>query len=762
MRTGTLAFMIGIVAAQQSSQTPSTAWLLLIPIALLGLYFAKSWLKPFFALILGFNWVFASVFLFQHNIFPGEFEGKELLLEGTVTSIPIVSIRSTRFYFNTNLNQKDYQFKLSWYETMNQPPQAGERWRLLVKLKRPHGSMNPGGFDYERSLYRKGISATGYVRRNDINQRLDDKMVFNLSDHIIRLRQSLSNSLHELLKDKPHQGIIEALAMGERHRMTNPEWEVLTRTGTIHLVAISGLHVGLIAGFSFLLIRLFASRCQFMMHTLPAQVPAAVAAIIAALIYALLAGFTIPTQRAFLMVCVVMLSLIQRRTVRASNIIALSLLVILIFDPMSVLDVGFWLSFTAVAIIVFAATGRIKTPSAFISLSKVQLVIAIGMLPLMLMFFQRVSLAAPLANLVAVPWFSFVTVPVTLLATISMGVSTSLASGLFEVATWSLELLWVLLEWLSMQPWAVFDTPAPVMWTLIPATIAALFLLMPRGMPARWLALLLFLPVLLVTKSSPKIGELNLTLIDVGQGLSLLLQTQHHSLVFDAGPRYSSSFDAGKNIVIPVLKSQGIRELDTLVVSHGDNDHSGGANAILKNFPVNNVYSGASAKRWRSDKAVTCRAGQSWHWDGVDFKFLHPQAEQTSGGNNRSCVLQVRVGTYTILLPADIERTAELQLVAQYGEKLKSHILIAPHHGSKTSSSQAFIDQVSPDMVLIANGYRNRYRFPHDTVTSRYQSQGISWLETQYSGAISVLITPNGLSEPIGWREKLRRYWHSQ
>jgi len=763
MRTGTIAFMIGIVAAQQSSQTPSTAWLLLIPIALLGLYLANNWFKPIFALILGFNWVFASVFLFSHNIFPDEYEGKELLLEGTIVSIPKTTIRSTQFYFKTQLNHKDYKFKLSCYEKLYQVPQAGEHWRLLIKLKRPHGSMNPGGFDYERSLYRKGISATGYIRRDDINQYLNDaELNRSLFDYILSLRQQLSNSLQSRLMEMPHSGIIEALAIGERHRMTNGEWNVLTRTGTIHLVAISGLHIGLVAGFTFLLIRFFVSRCYRLMRNTPAQVPAAVIAIVAAFIYALLAGFTIPTQRAFLMVCIVMLSLVQRRTVRTSNIINFSLLVVLIIDPMSVLDVGFWLSFAAVAIILFAAVGRIKVPSAVVSLSKIQLVIAVGMLPLMLIFFQRVSLVAPLANLIAVPWLSFVTAPATLLATLLMGISTSLSNGLFIVATGSLEFIWQFLEWLSLQSWAVVDTHLPVTWTLIPAGLAALYLLMPRGMPGRWLALLLFLPAFFVSRDSPKHGELNLTLIDVGQGLSLLLQTQHHSLVFDTGPRYSSSFNAGKNIVIPVLKSQGIHKVDSLIVSHGDNDHSGGAHAILDDFTVESVYSGANTQRWRSDDARVCQAGQSWQWDGVGFEILHPQIKQAKGGNNRSCVLQVRVGRKVILLPADIERAAELQLIAEYGDNLKSHILIAPHHGSKTSSSREFIDAVSPRLVLIANGYRNRYRFPHESVINRYQQIGAKWLETQHSGAISILVTPERLSEPVIWREERRRYWHSQ
>ena len=763
MRTWTIAFMIGIVAAQQSSQIPNSAWLLLFPIVLLGLYFAQSWLKLIFAFALGFIWVFTHIILFQHNNFPSEFEGKEILVEGTIASIPKWSERSTKFNFKTKFNTKDYLIKLSWYEKLYRSPQAGERWRLLVKLKQPHGAINPGGFDYERNLYRKGISATGYVRRNDANQRLSehdiDSGLFNIIDGF---RQSISNSLRKRLEGKPHQGVIEALAIGDRNRITSEEWDVLIRTGTIHLVAISGLHIGLVAGFAFFLMRALVSRLGFVLKRMPVQVPAAVAAIAVAFIYALLAGFTIPTQRAFLMVCIVMISLIQRRSVPASNIIAFSLLVILLFDPMSVLDVGFWLSFGAVAIILFASIGRLKPPTALIGMSKIQFVIAIGMLPLMLLFFQRLSIAAPLANLVAVPLVSFITVPSTLLATMTIDVLPSLSNGLFFIAVESLKLLWVMIDWLSVQSWAVVDTTVVSTWSLLLAIVGATYLLMPRGIPARWVALLLFLPALLGTRTTLNQGELNITLIDVGQGLSVLLQTQHHSLVFDAGPRYSSSFDAGKNIVIPFLRSQGVLEVDALIISHGDNDHSGGANAILKNLSVKKIISGANRKRWHNDKAIACSSGQSWQWDNIHFEILHPQSGKFEGGNNQSCVLQVRVADKAILLPADIERATEQLLIKQYGDKLKSQILIAPHHGSKTSSSQAFLEQVSPQMVLIANGYRNRYRFPHSNVTKRYAAEHISWLETQDSGAISVLVTPQRVSEPIRWREKLRRYWHSQ
>ena len=763
MRTWTIAFLMGIVAAQQCPQTPNSAWLLLLPVSLLLSIIAKRWLKPVFAFLVGFIWVFTYVLFFSHYTFPQDLEGKELLLEGTIASIPKTSSRSLRFEFNTQLNNKPYRFRLSWYEKRDKPPRAGEYWRLRIKLKRPHGTLNPGGFDFERSLYRHGISATGYVRRDEINGRIDELPKFlTLEKMVARLRQYISDSLRERLKDSSHQGLIEALAIGNRDRITSSEWNILTRTGTIHLVAISGLHIGLVAGLVFFLVRFVASRSKILLRYFPAQVPAAACAIVAAFIYAMLAGFSIPTQRAFLMVCVVMISLICRRTILPSNVLAVSMLVILSLDPMSVLDFGFWLSFSAVAIIIFSMTGRVRSANHIIGWGKIQSVIAVGMLPISLLFFQKISIAAPIANLLAVPIVSFITVPTTLLGTITLDILPLLSEQLLYLATASLTILWLILEWLSLQSWSIIETHAPVAWTLLPATVGAVWLLMPRGIPARWLSIILFLPALLITQERPKQDELRLNLIDVGQGLSVFIETRNHSLVYDTGPRYSSRFDSGKNIIIPFLKSQGITELDTLIVSHGDNDHSGGAEAITQLLKVRKIYTGANPERWQHIDAKQCRSGEFWQWDGVNFRFLHPVEGDIVGGNNSSCVLQIHIGSHAILLPGDIEARAEHELVARLADNLQSDLLISPHHGSKTSSSNEFISQVAPKMILVGNGYRNRYRFPHDEVISRYEKAGITWFETAKQGAISLSMTGDGLGKPVFWRNNMQRYWHTQ
>ena len=762
MRTGTIAFMMGIVVAQQCSDIPDSAWLLLLPGCLFLFVTNNHVLKALLAFTAGFLWVFAYILFFSHLVFPSSLEGKELLVEGTITSIPKKSSHFSRFDFETRLNDRPYLFRLSWYEKHATPPQAGEHWRLLIKLKRPRGVLNEGGFDYEQSLYRHGISATGYVRRNNANEKITNETKnFLLNEWVAAFRQSISTKLRDRL-DGNHDGIIEALAIGVRDKISPAEWDILTRTGTIHLVAISGLHVGLVAGLVFFMIRFLVSRSRILMRYYPAQAYAAACAIVVAFLYAMLAGFSIPTQRALLMICVVMISLMQRRVICSSYIVSLSLLLILIFDPLSVLDNGFWLSFGAVVVIVFAAVGRVKSDASLLNWGKVQLVIALGMLPLTLFFFQRISLSAPIANLFSVPLVSFITVPTTLLGTLTIDLTPKFSGFLLDIATESLNILWLFLAWIDSQVWSVIEMHSPALWTLLPLSVGVLWLLMPRGFPARWIGVMFFLPAFFVTNNELAEGELKIDLIDVGQGLSVLIKTKNHQLLYDTGARYSESFDAGKNIIIPFLKSQNILSLDKLIVSHGDNDHSGGANSILRKLVVDKVYSGAKPKRWHYKKAISCQSDQAWSWDGVDFRFLHPVKIKNSGGNNNSCVLQVSIGTQRILLTGDIETKAEKELVARFQKGLQSNLLIAPHHGSNTSSSQAFIDSVAPQVVWIANGYRNRYGFPHPEVAYRYANRGTNLFETAKFGGISTRMTAEGFDKPAFSRLKMQRYWHTQ
>ncbi|WP_126454848.1 DNA internalization-related competence protein ComEC/Rec2 [Sulfuriflexus mobilis] len=758
MRLGTIAFLLGILAAQQLTDLPDGNSWFFAGFALILLWFLPwPWRLPLLTLA-GFLWAlfFAGVLIDAR--LPAALEGEVILIEARVVSLPKPTRHGTRFDVDTQILGRPYRLRLNDYQSRQHPPHAGERWRLLVKLKQPHGLMNPGGFDYERYLFRHGIAATGYVRQAEVNEYLSAP---GYGDAILVARAGLSTTIEQALSGQAHQGLVRALAVGDRRGIDAAHWQVLRRTGTSHLMAISGLHIGLVAGMVFLFIRAVCSRSTWLLLRIPAVIPAAVAAMLAAIVYAMLAGFSVPTQRALIMVCVMMLAIISRRQLAPSSVLAVALLLVLLFDPLAVLDAGFWLSFSAVAIIMYVISARLGSVSKWLQWGRIQWLIAVGMLPLMLILFQQLSLVAPIANLLAVPWVSFVTVPATLLGSLSLSWWPDAGNSLLGLATWSLDELWPILEALARQPLASWASHRPQDWTILPAALGMLWLLLPRGWPARWLGGVCLLPMLLLPRTGPAEGELALSLLDVGQGLSVVLRTAGHVLVYDTGARFSDNFDAGQAIIVPFLRSEGVTHIDTLLVSHGDNDHRGGADSLLQAYPVRRILSGAQSSRWGHAQAEACRAGQHWQWDGVDFDILHPAAELPGKANNRSCVLRVSVGDYHVLLPGDIETLVETHL-QQGGQDLRAQILVAPHHGSKTSSSLSFLRAVKPEWVLFATGYRNRYGFPHPGIVQRYRAAGTQMGDTAKSGAIQLQIAAGRLKSQRGWRQQARRYWHAQ
>jgi competence protein ComEC len=446
----------------------------------------------------------------------------------------------------------------------------------------------------------------------------------------------------------------------------------------------------------------------------------------------------------------------------SSSVLALALLVILLYDPLAVLDAGFWLSFGAVAVIMYVLTGRIGQVSRLWQWGQVQWLIALGMLPLMLVLFQQLSLVAPFANLIAVPWVSMVTVPTTLLATICMPLNSGLANMLLQVSAWSLAELWSVLEPLSLTGHATWYTHVPQTWTLLPALVGIAWLLLPRGWPARWAGGVCLLPMLLLPKPGPLADEVWFHLLDVGQGLAAVVRTQEQVMVYDTGPWFSESFDAGRAVIVPFLRSQGINAIDILVISHGDNDHRGGANSLISEIPVRRILSGAAPRRWRQKKAEPCLAGQEWYWGKTRFEVLYPYNSSQRRANNRSCVIRLGLGTTHILLPGDIEADAEAQLLERDRKNLAADLLVVPHHGSKTSSTLAFIKAIDPELAWFATGYRNRYRFPNFAVLQRYLDLHAQPLNTADKGAISIKIDATGLKTPQTWREQSGRYWHAQ
>jgi competence protein ComEC len=470
-------------------------------------------------------------------------------------------------------------------------------------------------------------------------------------------------------------------------------------------------------------------------------------------LYAALAGFFVPTQRAVIMLAVAMLALLAQRNTRPLHILATALFTVLVIDPLAVLSAGLWLSFIAVALIIYTVSGRLGKLKFMWETIKLNGVMSLGLAPLTLLFFQQVSLISPVANVVAVPVISFLVVPLALLAVLLMLISDTLASGLFWLVDWLLQKLQWFFDTLAALPFAIINHAQPSLWALGFALLSVLILLAPRGFPARYLGLVFLLPLIFTENPKPATGDIKLTLLDVGQGLSVVIQTAEHWLVYDTGAKFSEDSDQGKSVLLPFLYQQGVAKLDQLVISHGDNDHIGGADSLLHGITVEKILTSVP-EQLSNYQAETCNAGQSWVWDEVVFTVLSPEGKASSDNDN-SCVLQVKSAHGTALLTGDIEANAESWLVATYGNHLTADVLIAPHHGSKTSSTRAFLQAVQPKTILIPAGYRSQYGHPHKEVLARYRELNAHYLSSADSGAITVSVE-NG-----AWQVQARRQTHS-
>ncbi|MFO1435896.1 MAG: DNA internalization-related competence protein ComEC/Rec2 [Gammaproteobacteria bacterium] len=471
---------------------------------------------------------------------------------------------------------------------------------------------------------------------------------------------------------------------------------------------------------------------------IPAQRVGALSGALTAAGYCALAGFDVPAQRTLIMIIVVAVNLWRARRVRSLDTLLTALLLVLIFDPLAVTEVGFWLSFVAVLVLIYA-TGEIVAASGFWrQCIYVHWAIAVGIAPLLAYFFATIPLVGPPANLFAVPWVSFVVVPLTLLGTFVQPWLPFLGYWFLRGALLALELLWVPLQWLAQLPHATVATPHPNVAALACAAVGALVALMPAGLPARTLALVWFAPLFLCSPPRPQAGEFELTVLDVGQGLSAVVLMREHVLVFDTGPAFSERFDAGSAVVVPFLRHHGITHVDALVVSHGDNDHIGGAASLFKAMDVMRTLSSVPQKI-QHGKVETCMQGQQWTWDGVVFHMLGPASDARLTGNDASCVLKVqnRSGERSVLLTGDIEAVGERSLLSSGAGLLSSTLVVAPHHGSATSSTDAFVAATRPQLLAFAVGYKNRWRFPNPDVVNRWRSAGAQQFRTDEDGAIS-------------------------
>jgi competence protein ComEC len=779
-----IAFAAGVWLLQQQARLPELqwAWLLLpamLPVAVLR---GDGWARrvPRAVLTLacaaaaGFLWAAACAHWRLADHLPPEWESRDIVVTGVISGLPQVYDRSVRFEFDveqvlTPEARVPERIVLSWWGRGArdggplQLPEvhAGERWQLTVRLKRPHGLANPQSFDYEAWLLERGIRATGYVRPKSQSRRLDvatPGIVYRLE----ALRERLRGRILVALGEAPAAGVIVALAMGDQRAIPPEQWQTFTRTGVNHLMSISGLHVTMLSGLAFALANLLWRRSARLTLALPAVKAAAVIGFVVALAYALLAGFAVPAQRTVFMLAVVAIALWTGRIAAAAPVLALALFAVLVIDPWAVNAPGFWLSFGAVAVIMWVSVNRLRQPHWLVTWGRVQWAVTLALVPPLLAMFQQVSLVSPLANALAIPLVSFVVVPPAL-AGMLLPVDAPL-----HFAQWVMAGCLHLLEWLSRWPEAAWQQHAPPAWTVVAGLGGTLWLLLPRGFPARWIGAIAFLPLFLVVPAPPPEGALRLTVLDVGQGLAVVAQTRHHALLFDTGPGFGPGADSGSRVIVPFLRATGIRRLDTLVISHDDADHTGGALSVLQALPVDNLLTSLpdlDPLLLLGPEEQRCMAGQAWAWDGVSFEMLYPDAATRDAeklkDNERSCVLKITTAAGSVLIPADIERRGEQRLLSMAADKLSADVLIAPHQGSRTSSSQDFVNAVAPRLVIFPVGYRNPFRHPHPEVVARYAALGSAAARTDQGGAISVQLQAGKLPVVIRHRDHYLRYWHA-
>ncbi len=769
MRLGAVAFLAGILLLHTLPELPARNWGLALPVVILALIFAPRVRLPAWG-VAGFLW--AVLLAAPPTVLPAELEGVDLWVEGWIAAIPDREPRSIRFEFETLRAQYGDlpvplpgRLRLSWWDDgersqdrrSSRPElRVGDRWGFMARLKRPHGLLNPGGFDYERWLYAKNIVATGAIRAQPPPQRLGQAERYPLD----RYRQRVVDTFYRLLPGNPYAGILVALAVGDESGITPWQWELLNRVGIGHLMSISGSHIGLVAGIVFGLSWLGWSRSPALALRWPATRAAALGTILGAGGYTLLSGLSIPAQRSFLMAAVAMTALLLQRPVVPSRILALALLAVLISDPEAPLLAGFWLSFGAVAAILYSVSGRWREGRLFGQTVSLQLNITLAMLPPTLVFFQQFPLWSPLANLIAIPWVDCTVLPLSLLAALAGPLGDPIQTALLELAALTLDGLWQIMVWLDRWPGMVLYRPAPPLWTLLFALPGMALLLAPKGLPGRWLGLPLCLPLLWPPAVRPEPGGFWFTFLDAGSGPAAVVQTRHHTLVYDTGPKLGTTLDAGRAVVVPFLRWQGATQVDLLIVSHADGQHTGGVRSLRELMPVARLLTSAP-EQTPIDGAEPCRVGQAWEWDGVRFEMLHPPAHGFSD-DSASCVLRVGGAAGRVLLTGDIEGSAETALVAKDGTGLAAEILVAPHHGHRNLSTPAFLNAVQPRYILLASGYRNRFGYPHPDTLARYQATGAMVLDPAEEGALTFRVEPGRVLEPERYRRDQRRYWNAR
>ncbi len=760
-----------------------------------------------------------SVFFDSNSLAPA-LEGRDVLVTGVVSHLPQRNEAALRFRLAVETAQLGGQpvrvpprINVGWYggafpagpgvalgsdvalpavpvTTLNrQPPalQAGERWQMTLRLKAPHGARNPGGFDYELWLWEQGVQATGYVRasaKDAAPVRLDVTWQYPVA----RVRQTVRDAIYARIENRQQAGLIAALVVGDQAAIDRADWDVFRATGVAHLVSISGLHITMLAWGAGLAVGWLWRRSGRLCRTLPAPHAAVLLGVLVAVAYSAFAGWGVPAQRTCLMLATVAVLRLSGARWPWPQVWMLACAVVVASDPWALLQAGFWLSFVAVGVL-FAtdlgagradsikATARLDSKMPHQQSTKASLrlgagfartaailranwreqwVITVALAPLTLLLFGQMSVVGLLANVLAIPWVTLVITPLALLGTV--------VPALWDVAALAVSGLLQVLQWLAVWPWATLAVAVAPWPVAVLGALGGVLLVAPLPPALRVLGLPLLLPVLLWQAPRPPEGEFELLAADVGQGNAVLVRTAHHALLFDAGPRFSLESDAGHRVLVPLLQSLQ-EKLDLVVLSHRDMDHVGGAPAVLAMQPQAELLSSIEADNALQSlrPARRCVAGQQWDWDGVRFTVLHPQAsdyDAPAKPNALSCVLRISTGFNTALLAGDIEQPQEARLVAS-GINIKADVLLVPHHGSNTSSSETFLDAVSPSVAIVQSGYRNRFGHPTALVSARYAERQITVVDSPQCGAYTWQSwKPDANRSGACWRIASQRYWH--
>jgi len=683
-------------------------------------------------------------------------EGKTLGVTGVVASVPQAVGDGLRFEFSTDPQAgMPRRIELKWYEP-EWRPLAAERLALEVRLRRPRGFANPGGADYEARALREGLDATGYVRSA---RRLGRGWSDVLRAPVLVARDGIATAITGALGDRPATGIVAGLSVGLQDALSQAQWRQLARSGTSHLMAISGMHIGMFA----VIAGWLAARVQRWRQRRGALGSARDAAVlvgsIAALAYGALAGWSVPTQRTVIMIGLVAAALHARRRVGAADALALGAIAVLLCEPLAPLAVGFWLSFGAVAAILLVSTGGIAREGVLRSYARAQWAVTAGLVPVLVGSFGTVSLVSVAVNLLAIPLYTLLIVPAVLVGTALLILVPVIGTAVLGAVAWLIETTWPLIAVPAAWSWATWGVAGLAPWAWAALVVGAAAALAPLPAPGRVAGCLLVLAACLWRPPVPQPGAARFTLLDVGQGLAAVIETRHHVLVYDAGPAFRSGSDTGAMVVEPYLRHRGRQRIDMLVVSHDDLDHAGGAGSVARLLPVDRRV--ASGRVLDPLGAVErCRRGVHWSWDGVSFEWLHPGDALQAKDNDRSCVLLVRAGPHTVLLTGDIERDAEAELL-EAGRVPRVDVLLVPHHGSRTSSTTAFVAAAWPRWALVPSGHRNRWGFPKPDVVARWQATGAQVLVGSATGAIEFELQPlQPLAPPRLWRPYRQRLWH--